>query len=129
MPVAFGTAGALAAWLEPFTALFTRPTWRHVLALVAGAVLTPNRRTVTAALRATGHDRDPGFARHHRVLSRNRWSALACCARCLLGLLVAAFSRNGPVVVGLDDTLERRWGARIRVRGIYRDPVRSSHGH
>jgi hypothetical protein len=60
MPVAFGIAGALAAWLEPFTALFTRPTWRHVLVLVAGAVLTSNRRTVTAALRATGHDRDPG---------------------------------------------------------------------
>jgi DDE superfamily endonuclease len=33
------------------------------------------------------------------------------------------------VVVALDDTLERRWGRRIRARGIDRDPVRSSHGH
>jgi hypothetical protein len=32
-------------------------------------------------------------------------------------------------VLALDDTLERRWGRRIRARGIYRDPVRSSHGH
>src|SRR3979411_1716068 len=31
--------------------------------------------------------------------------------------------------IGLDDTLERRWGAKIKARGIYRDPVRSSHGH
>jgi DDE superfamily endonuclease len=33
------------------------------------------------------------------------------------------------VVVGIDDTIERRWGARIKARGIYRDPVRSSKGH
>ena len=44
-------------------------------------------------------------------------------------VLVAAFMPAGPVVIGLDDTLERRWGARIKARGIYRDPVRSSHGH
>src|SRR5918998_1065833 len=43
--------------------------------------------------------------------------------------LVAAFAPHGPVVVALDDTPERRWGRRIRARGIYRDPVRSSHGH
>jgi hypothetical protein len=44
-------------------------------------------------------------------------------------LLVAAFVSSGPVVVGLDDTIERRWGARITARGIYRDLVRSSRGH
>ena len=45
-------------------------------------------------------------------------------------LLVDTFVRNGdPGVVGLDETIERRWGARIKARGIYRDPVRSSHGH
>ena len=31
--------------------------------------------------------------------------------------------------MAIDETIERRWGARIRARGIYRDPVRSSHGH
>src|SRR5262249_13949973 len=34
-----------------------------------------------------------------------------------------------PVVIGLDDTIERRWGPKISARGIYRDPVRSSKGH
>jgi hypothetical protein len=29
----------------------------------------------------------------------------------------------------MDDTIERRWGRRTTARGIYRDPVRSSHGH
>jgi DDE superfamily endonuclease len=28
-----------------------------------------------------------------------------------------------------DDTIERRWGKKIAARGIYRDPVRSTHGH
>ena len=96
--------------------------------LVEGALLTLHRRTVSAALRAAGRDRTPGFARYHRVLNRARWSARAA-AEVLLGLLVAAFAPSGPVVIGVDDTLERRWGKRIAARGIYRDAVRSSHGH
>jgi hypothetical protein len=31
--------------------------------------------------------------------------------------------------MGIDDTIERRWGKRITARGIYRDPVRSSDSH
>ena len=118
----------LAAWMRPFQGYFTAAVWRHALVLVAGAVLAPGRRTVTAALRVMGLGQAPGFAVHHRVLSHGRWSSRAVAHRLLL-LLVAAFVPEGPVVVGLDDTIERRWGARIRARGIYRDPVRSSHGH
>jgi hypothetical protein len=45
-------------------------------------------------------------------------------------MLVAVFVPVGvPIVIGLDDTIERRWGAKIAARGIYRDPVRSSKGH
>ena len=40
-----------------------------------------------------------------------------------------AFVPAGPVLLGLDDTIERRRGKRISAKGIYRDPVRSSHGH
>ena len=47
----------------------------------------------------------------------------------LLGLLLNAFVPSGPLILGLDDTIERRTGAKIRAKGIYRDPVRSSHGH
>jgi hypothetical protein len=62
------------------------------------------------------------------VLNRNRWSPRDL-ARRLLHQLVATFVPAGPVVMAIDETIERRWGARIRARGIYRDPVRSSHGH
>jgi hypothetical protein len=119
---------ALAAWMRPFRSYFTAALWDHALVLVAGSVVAPGRRTVTAALRVPGLGQAAGFAVYHRVLSDGRWSSLAIAHR-LLRLLVAAFVPEGPVVVGLDDTIERRWGARITARGIYRDPVRSSHGH
>jgi len=114
--------------MEPFRHGFTNPTWQHVLVLLAGAILSPGRRTVAAALRVTGLDQDPCFTNYHRVLNRNRWSGRAAAER-LLRLLLAAFAPDGPVVVGIDETIERRWGARIGARGIYRDPVRSSRGH
>jgi hypothetical protein len=118
----------LAAWMGPFLAGLTRPTGRHALVLVAGAILAPGRRTVAAVLRVVGLGRVPTFTNYHRVLNRNRWSGRAAAER-LLHLLLAAFAPDGPVVVGIDETIERRWGARIRARGIYRDPVRSSRGH
>ena len=118
----------LAAWMRPFRGYFTNAVWRHALVLVAGALLAPGRRTVTAALRVMGLEQAPGFAVHHRVLSHARWSSRAVGHRLLL-LLVAAFVPTGPVIVGIDDTIERRWGPKIKARGIYRDPVRSSRGH
>ena len=119
---------SLADWMWPFVRCFTGATWDHVLVLVAGALLSPGRRTVSAALRVMDLDQSASFAVYHRVLSTARWSARRVAHR-LLGLLVAAFVREGPVVIGLDDTIERRWGTKIKARGIYRDPVRSSHGH
>jgi hypothetical protein len=118
----------LAAWMGPFMTGLTRPTWRHALVLVAGAILAPGRRTVAAVLRVVGLGQAPTFTNYHRVLNRNRWSGRAA-ARRLLHLLLAAFAPEGPVVIGVDETIERRWGARIKARGIYRDPVRSSRGH
>jgi hypothetical protein len=109
--------------------LFTRPTWSNVLVLLAGAVLAPGRRTVTAVLRILGRDRANDFPAYHSVLNRAVWSAQALAGR-LLHLLVAALvPPQAPVLIGLDDTIERRWGTKITARGIYRDPVRSSRGH
>ena len=62
------------------------------------------------------------------MLNRAAWSGRAA-ARLLLGLLLDAFVPAGPVLLGLDDTIERRRGKRISAKGIYRDPVRSIEGH
>jgi hypothetical protein len=97
--------------------------------LLAGAILAPSNRTVASALRAVGLEKERQFCRYHRVLSRAKWSTQKA-SRTLLGLLVEAFVPEGdPLVVGIDETLERRQGKKIVAKGIYRDPVRSSHGH
>jgi hypothetical protein len=115
--------------LAGFADLFTRPTWSHVPLLLAGTILAPGRRTITATLRILGRERDPGFSTFHRILNRAAWSSRAAAGRLLI-LLINTFVRSGaPVVIGLDDTIERRWGSKISARGIYRDPVRSSKGH
>ena len=119
---------AMLQLLAPFAPLFARRVWCHALVLVAGAILTPGRRTVCAALRAMGLSRTPHWTRYHRVLNRAKWSSRAA-SRVLLGLLVAAFVPEGPLVFGLDETVERRWGARIAAKGLYRDAVRSSRGY
>ena len=119
---------AMIAALAPFAPLFSRRVWSHAQVLLAGAILAPAHRTVAAALRAMGLARAKQFHRYHRVLSHARWSGLAA-GRVLLRLLVAAFAPDGPLVFGVDETLERRRGRKIAPKGIYRDAVRSSHSH
>ncbi len=109
--------------------LFTRPTWCNALLLLTGAILAPGKRTVTAALRILGREQETDFPIYHGVLNRAVWSSRAV-AGWLLRLLVASLlGADATVVIGLDDTIERRWGHKISARGIYRDPVRSSKGH
>jgi hypothetical protein len=113
--------------LSAFAPLFSKSVWQHVQVLVAGAILAPGRRTVSSALRAMGLDQEKRFHRYHRVLSRASWSSREV-SRILLGLVVEAFVPEGdPLVVGIDETLERRWGKRIAAKGVYRDPVLSTH--
>src|SRR3954462_1235605 len=118
----------LAPIILCFAPLFFQRSWCHAEMLLVGAILTPGRRTVTGILRMTGLGRERRFVNYHRVLNRAAWSGRAA-ARVLLGLLLAAFLPRRPVIIGLDDTIERRRGKRIGAKGIYRDPVRSSHGH
>ena len=127
-PVPSQIPPVLTVWLSIFRPCFTAPVWNHVVVLVTGAVLAPGKRTVTQALRVMGLGDEPGFGRYHEVLNRARWDTRALARRLLLHVLDRLLPA-GPVVIGIDDTIERRWGARIKARGIYRDPVRSSKGH
>lgn len=115
-----------AAVIVAFAVAFRqRRTWRRARALLVGAILAPGVRTVASVLRILGRAQTRRFGTYHRVLSRAAWSSRHA-SRLLLGLLVRAFVPAGPIVIGLDDTLERRRGRRIAALGIYRDPVRSS---
>lgn len=111
-----------------YSGLFSKPVFAHARLLLAGAILAPGKRTVTSALRVLGLSGETKFHKYHRVLSLARWCALKG-ARILLGQLLHAFLAEGPVVVGIDETVERRWGGKIKKRGIYRDSARSSRSH
>jgi hypothetical protein len=116
------------ALMVAFAPLFSKPVFQHAQLLLMGAILAPGKRTVTAALSVLGLSQDEHFQNYHRVLSRALWSGLGA-GRILLLLLVNTFAPTGTLVLGIDDTIERRRGEQIKAKGIYRDPVRSSHSH
>ena len=114
--------------LGAFARLYSKRIWEHAKILLTGAILCPAERTVSAVLRVMGLSCEKHFQNYHRVLNRAIWSSLEA-SHILLGVLINAFARSGPVILGLDDTIERRRGAKIKAKGIYRDPVRSTHSH
>lgn len=115
--------------LTPFAQVFSDRVWGWAQILLVGAILAPGKRTVTAALRVLGLKDDKQYQNYHRVLNRAKWSGLQI-SKILLGLLVPVFITAGfPVVLGADETLERRRGKKIKARGIFRDAVRSSQTH
>lgn len=63
--------------LSHFRSHFSKRIWKLALVLLIGAILAPNKRTVTACLRIVGLQREKRFLKYHRVLSRAVWSSLA----------------------------------------------------
>jgi len=115
--------------LRVFEDGFSERVWDWVQVLVIGAILTPGQRTVAAVLRVMGLSDERQYQNYHRVLNRARWSSRELSRRLLLVLVETLVSVDEPVVIGLDETIERRRGAKIAAKGIYRDPVRSSKSH
>jgi hypothetical protein len=115
----------IIAILVAFAPLFSSRTFAHAQALLIGTVLASGRRTVTAALRVMGLAQEAHFQNYHRVLKLAEWSSRLA-SWTLLRLLVQAFAPAGTLIMGIDETLERRCGVKIAARGVYRDAVRSS---
>jgi len=65
------------------------------------------------------------FSKYHRVLSRAEWNGLVL-SKILLGMLIAILPVSWPILIAVDETLERRKGKKINAKGVYRDAVRSS---
>jgi hypothetical protein len=117
---------AIITVLRHFEPLFSERVWEWAKILLVGAILAPGKRTVTSVLRVLGLSQERQFQTYHRVLNRDQWSSRQL-SRILLRVLVRAFvPPDQPIVLGLDDHIERRRGAKIAAKGIYRDPVRSS---
>ena len=108
--------------------MFSKPVFEHVKLMISGAILAPGKRTVSSVLQIMGLGQEKNFHKYHRVLSLAHWSGLKG-AGILLNQLLNCFLPAGPIVIGIDETIERRWGRKIEKRGIYRDGVRSSGTH
>ena len=119
----------IAAVLAPFEDLFAQQrSWQKAQELLVGAILCQGRRTVSQVLQVLGLGQEPHYGNYYRMLNRVGWSGLAG-AQTLLALIIVWLVGNQTVVIGIDETLERRWGKRIWGLGIYRDGVKSSHKH
>jgi hypothetical protein len=117
---------AIITVLRHFELVFSERVWEWAKILLVGAIVAPGTRTVASILRVMGLSQERQFQTYHRVLNRDQWSSRQL-SRILLRVLVRTFvPAEQPIVLGLDDHIERRRGAKIAAKGIYRDPVRSS---
>lgn len=115
--------------ISAFSIAFRSRVWAKGQLLLLGAICCPGSRTICNLLRTVGLADENRFHKYHRFLSTDKWSCLQL-SSILLRLLVDAFvAKDKPLVFGIDEHLERRWGPKIKKRGIYRDPVRSSASH
>lgn len=65
------------------------------------------------------------FEKYHRVLNRAKWNGVTS-AKILLGLLIKILLDSFPILIVVDDTIERRRGKKIKAKGCYRDACRST---
>ena len=118
--------GSILPVLETFRPEFDPRTWPKVITLIHGTILARGRRTVAAALRQMGMHNEPNFSSYHQVFNRAAWSPLRLARRLLAAAIQAFLAPGVGLTFAIDETLERRWGRKIRIRGHYRDPLASS---
>lgn len=115
----------ILAVLAAFSSEFSRPTWKNIQTLLIGAILCRSARRISSVLRVMGLSSVRNYSKYHRVLSRAKWDSLIL-AKILFGLLVELLPDSWPILIAVDETLERRKGKKIKAKGVYRDAVRSS---
>ena len=109
--------------VQPLAAGMTGPSFSNFVTLVTGWVFA-TRRTVTAmivAAQAVTHKHHSAF---HRFFARARWSLDT------VGLavfeIIEPWLNDGPVMLGIDDTLARKRGTKMFGAGMHHDPLVSS---
>lgn len=115
----------IVSLLSEFESIFTQSTWQYACTLLLGSILANGKRTVSSALRVMGLANCRRFERYHRVLSKAKWNQLSM-GKILLGLLIKLLPSGVPILIAMDDTIERRGGGKIKAIGCYRDACRSS---
>lgn len=114
--------------LSYFSSEFSRPTLKNIQILLVGAILCRGPRRISSLLRVMGLASGCNFSKYHRFLNRAQWDGLML-ARIMLGLLIKLLPDSWPLLIAVDETLERRRGRKIKAKGLYRDAVQSSQSH
>lgn len=112
--------------LYHFETVLSERVWQWAKVLLIGAILAPGERTVTAILRVMGCSDEKQFQNYHWVLDRTKWPSRELSRRLLVVLVELFFAANESLILGIDETVERRRGRKIAARGVSRDPARSS---
>ena len=105
--------------------LFLHAPWKNINTLIIGAIFCRVARRITSILRVMGLGHIKNFSKYHRILSRASWDSLAA-SKILFGLLITLLPPHWPIIIAVDETLERRRGKKIKAKGAYRDAVASS---
>lgn len=121
------TAEILAV-LAAFSSEFSRPTLKNIKILLVGAILCRGPRRISSVLRVMGLASEGNFSKYHHVLSRAKWDGLML-AKIMLGMLIKLLPDSWPILIAVDETLERRRGRKIKAKGLYRDAVQSSQSN
>ena len=118
----------ILAVLAAFASEFSRPTLKNIQILLIGAILCRGPRRVSNILRVMGLASEGNYSKYHRVLNRAQWDSLVL-AKITLGLLIKLLPDSWPIIIAVDETLERRCGKKIKAKGLYRDAVQSSQSN
>jgi hypothetical protein len=122
-------SSAIIQLISVFAIAFTVPSFAKAQTLLWGTILAPGRRTVASAWRAMGLADEKHFTNYHRLLNRDHWSPWVLSHLLLILIVCTLLPPNAPLILIIDETLERRRGNQIKYKSWFRDPVRSTARH
>ena len=113
------------ASIQQFASCFTKPSFQTFGVIVTGWLRGHGRRIVTRILLAGDGLKVKTFSCYHRFFSQARW-AVDAIGRVMLTLVLEFIPEDAPIVVAVDDTLNRKTGKRIWAAAMHHDPLLST---
>jgi hypothetical protein len=111
--------------LLPFAPVFTAPTYRTFVVIVAGWVLSQRHRFITEVIFSGGHVGIGHWSRFHRFFSHAAWDIDAF-SMALAKMVVTILAPGSQLLWAVDDTLCRKRGLTLYGAGMHYDPLISS---
>ncbi len=111
--------------LQHFAPVFTAPSYRTFVAIVAGWVLSQRHRFITEVIFSGGNVGHGHWSRFHRFFSHAAWDIDAF-SLCLAKLVLTVLAPGAILIWAVDDTLCRKRGLTLYGAGMHYDPLISS---